>query len=90
MVAYLPIPSGVLYEVRPYTVTVSCPRSKCISYQKNFILASDKKFSSQCKLTAEIEPVQDKRDYVIATLNWKHVEFLLNFLPLHLHLQKIW
>ena len=46
--------------------------------------------SSPVNVTAEIERVQDKRDYVIATLNWKHVEFLLNCLPLHLHLQKIW
>ena len=88
MVAYLPIPSGVLYEVRPYTVTVSCPRSKCISYQKTLSWQVTK--SSPVNVTAEIERVQDKRDYVIATLNWKHVEFLLNCLPLHLHLQKIW
>ena len=58
---------GVICDVSPYTVTVSLFCSTGIRYQKSFISVSDriynKNLSSQCNLTAQIEPVKDNSLY---------------------------
>ena len=63
--------NGVLCEVRAYTLTLSCHHSTCtwIKYQNLSyifcislsVMVYNKYLSSQCSLTAQIEPVQDKK-----------------------------
>jgi hypothetical protein len=78
---------GVNYHDRAYTGTVSFRCSTWMRYQKNYILVSGRmqqKLSSQCNMTAQIDPVQDNNRYftqwnITFISPWRHNFAFVNY-----------